>query len=47
MIILGALVPVLPFLILIFSGTPGVLTLLLRPGIYAFVATGAAFYEMK
>ncbi len=47
MIILGAFVPTLPFIILIFSGVPGVLTLFLMPGIYAFVATGAAFYEMK
>ncbi|MCA9929041.1 MAG: hypothetical protein KC419_11205 [Anaerolineales bacterium] len=46
-VILGAAVPAIPILLAIVFGNPGALIALLLPGIYAFVATGAAFYQMK
>jgi hypothetical protein len=47
MVILGVAIPSLPILLAIVFGNPGAILALLLPGIYAFVATGAAFYQMK
>ena len=47
MVILGAVIPSIPILLAIVLGNPGAILALLLPGIYIFVATGAAFYQMK
>lgn len=47
MVILGAAIPALPILLAIVFGNLGAIIALLLPGIYAFVATGAAIYQMK
>ena len=47
MVILGVAIPSLPILLAIVFGNPGAIIALLLPGIYAFVATSAAFYQMK
>ncbi|HEX6385255.1 MAG TPA: hypothetical protein VF177_11340 [Anaerolineae bacterium] len=46
-VILGALVPALPYVLAVIFGNLAALTRLLIPGIYAFVAASAAFYRMK
>ena len=47
MVVLGVAIPALPILLAILFGSPGAIMALLMPGIYAFVATGAAYYQMK
>lgn len=46
-VILGIIIPTLPLLIAIAMGNTGYLGSLLMPGVYLFVATGAAFHQMK
>lgn len=46
-VILGALIPALPYLLAAAFGNLGALTALLIPAIYAFVAASAAFYRMR
>jgi hypothetical protein len=46
-VILGVVIPALPILVFILMGNPGLLGSLLMPGIYLFVATGAAYHQMK
>lgn len=46
-VILGVVIPALPILLALLFGNAGALGALLRPGIYLFVATSAAFYQMK
>lgn len=46
MIILGVVIPGLPYLLLLLMGSVGVLTLFV-PGIFLFIGGGAAFYWMK
>jgi hypothetical protein len=46
-VVLGVLIPAIPVLFALVIGNLGAITLLLVPGIYLFVATGAAFYQMK
>lgn len=46
-IVVGALLPVLDFLIFILFGNFGAIGALLVPGIYIFVAASAAFYSMR
>jgi hypothetical protein len=47
MMILGVLIPVLPVLLALFAGNLGALSLLIRPGIYLFVASSAAYWQMR
>jgi hypothetical protein len=46
-IVLGVVIPTLPVLLAVFFGNVAALGLLITPGIYLFVATSAAFYQMK
>jgi hypothetical protein len=46
-IVVGVIIPALPVLLVAMLGNVGVLGALLTPGIYLFVAVGAAFYQMK
>lgn len=47
MMILGVVIPALPFLLAILVGNLGVLMQLLGPGIYLFVAASAAYWQMR
>ncbi|MEZ4516773.1 MAG: hypothetical protein R3C44_08020 [Chloroflexota bacterium] len=47
MMILGVLIPALPILLAVLSGNLGALTLLIGPGIYLFVASSAAYWQMR
>jgi hypothetical protein len=47
MMILGMLIPALPLLLAIVTGNAGALFALLGPGIYLFVAGGAAYWQMR
>ena len=47
MMILGMLIPALPLLLAIVAGNAGALLALLGPGIYLFVAGGAAYWQMR
>lgn len=46
-VVLGVVIPALPVLLAVLFGNVAALGLLITPGIYLFVATGAAFYQMK
>ncbi len=46
-IALGVIIPAFPILLALLFGNFGVISALLIPGIYLFVATGSAFYQMK
>ena len=47
MMILGVVIPALPLLLAIVAGNPGALLALLGPGLYLFVAGGAAYWQMR
>jgi hypothetical protein len=47
MMVLGVLIPALPLLLTVFLGNPGSLTALIGPAIYLFVASGAAYWQMR
>jgi hypothetical protein len=47
MMILGVAIPALPLLLAIVTGSPGALLALLGPGLYLFVAGGAAYWQMR
>lgn len=47
MMILGVLIPALPILLATLSGNVGALTILIGPGIYLFVASSAAYWQMR
>lgn len=47
MMILGVLLPATGVLLALFSGNPGALMALIGPGIYLFVATSAAYWQMR
>lgn len=47
MVILGVVIPAMPYLLAVLLGGFGALFGLLVPGIYAFVASSAAFYWMR
>ncbi|MCA9969363.1 MAG: hypothetical protein KC425_04060 [Anaerolineales bacterium] len=46
-VVLGGLLPALPALLGLFMGSMGAVVGLLVPGIYTFIASSAAFYQMK
>ena len=47
MMILGVLIPALPLLLVGALGNPGALASLIGPGIYLFVASSAAYWQMR
>lgn len=47
MVILGVVIPAMPYLLLVLVGGIGALFGLLVPGIYAFIASSSAFYWMR
>lgn len=47
MMILGVLIPALPILLAVLSGNVGALMALIGPGIYLFVASSAAYWQMR
>jgi hypothetical protein len=47
MMVLGVLIPALPILLAVLSGNVGALTALIGPGIYLFVASSAAYWQMR
>jgi hypothetical protein len=47
MMILGVLIPSLPILLAVLAGNVGALLALLGPGIYLFVASSAAYWQMR
>ena len=47
MMILGMVLPALPLLLAIVAGNAGALLALIGPGIYLFVAGGAAYWQMR
>ena len=47
MMILGVVIPALPLLLAIVTGSAGALLALLGPGLYLFVAGGAAYWQMR
>ncbi len=47
MVILGVVIPAMPYLLFVLTGGIGALFSLLVPGIYAFVASSSAFYWMR
>ena len=47
MVILGLVIAALPILRAVLAGNPGALLALIGPGIYLFVACGAAYWQMR
>lgn len=47
MMIVGVVIPALPLLLAIVTGNAGALLALLGPGLYLFVAGGAAYWQMR
>ncbi len=47
MVIVGVVIPALPYLLAVLAGGVGALVGLLVPGIYAFIAASSAFYWMR
>lgn len=47
MVILGGMIAAVPALIFLLSGSTAAVTGLIVPGVYSFVASSAAFYQMK
>ena len=47
MMILGVVIPALPILLAIVTGSVGGLLALLGPGIYLFVGASAAYWQMR
>jgi hypothetical protein len=47
MVILGVVIPAMPYLLFVLTGGIGALFSLLVPGIYAFIASSSAFYWMR
>lgn len=47
MMIIGLVIPALPLLLAILAGNVGALVALIGPGIYLFVAGGAAYWQMR
>jgi len=47
MMFIGVIIPVLPLLLAILSGSAGALLALIGPGIYLFVGASAAYWQMR
>lgn len=47
MMVIGVVIPALPILLAVLTGNAGALLALLGPGIYLFVASGAAYWQMR
>jgi hypothetical protein len=47
MVILGVVIPAMPYILVVLMGGLGSLFGLLVPGIYAFIASSSAFYWMR
>lgn len=47
MMVIGVVIPALPILLAVLAGNAGAMLSLLGPGIYLFVAGGAAYWQMR
>jgi hypothetical protein len=47
MMFLGVFIPAIPVILAVLSGNVGALFALIGPGIYLFVASGAAYWQMR